>query len=409
MMLQQLCRPVDLDQLNLADPQTFLDHDLTELWRQVRADDPVYWNRSFDGLPGFWAVARYHDNQAIYRDSQRFSTERGNMLATLQHGGDAAGGKMISVTDGQRHKDLRGLILRAFSQRALELVAERVRLFTHRVLAEAVRSGDCDFARDVAARIPINTICELLGVPASDREYLLALNKRAVSSDEAGQSEQDARQARTEIVMYFTDLVERRRRTPSNDVIGVLAGTRVEGEYLRLHDIVLNCYSLLLGGDETSRFSMISAVHALATFPDQWRALRRGDVALPAAIEEVVRWATPIMHIGRVALADVPIGDKLIRAGDIVTLWNTSANRDEDVFAAPDTLDLGRTPNKHLAFGFGAHFCIGVFLARAEIAALLEGLRTFVSDIELTGFPKPIYSNVLNGFSRLPVAFTPAR
>lgn len=408
MTAQQLRRVVDLDALNLVDPHTYLDHDLSDLWRQIRSEDPVFWNRPADGLPGFWAVSRYHDNQAIYRDSHRFGTGRGNMLATLLHGGDSAGGKMISVTDGPRHKDLRGLILRAFSQRALEIVAERVREFTHRILADAVRAGGCDFARDIAARIPINTICELLGVPASDRELLLSLNKRAVSSDEAGQSDQDARLARTEIVMYFSDLVERRRRNPSDDVIGVLAGTKIEGDYLPSHDIVLNCYSLLLGGDETSRFSMISAVHALATYKDQWNGLRRGDFALRTATEEIVRWSTPIMHIGRTTLADVEVGGKAIRTGDIVTLWNTSANRDEEVFASPDTLDLGRTPNKHLAFGFGAHFCIGVFLARAEVGALLEGLRTFAAEIEVTGVPKRIYSNVLTGFSSLPVAFTPA-
>jgi cytochrome P450 len=404
----QLSRVVDLDALDLADPRTYIDHDLAQLWRQIRSDDPVYWNRPAAGRPGFWAVSRYHDNQAIYRDSRRFSTERGNMLATLLHGGDSAGGKMISVTDGPRHKDLRGLIVRAFSQRALEIVVERVREFTHRILADAVRAGGCDFAKDIGARVPINTICELLGVPPSDRDYLLSLNKRAVSSDEAGQQEQHARLARTEIVMYFADLVERRRRSPSDDVVGVLAGTKVDGEYLSSHDIVLNCYSLLLGGDETSRFSMISAVHALATFKDQWLGLRRGDVELPVAIEEIVRWSTPIMHIGRVALADVEIGGKLIRTGDVVTLWNTSANRDEEVFAAPDTFDLGRNPNKHLAFGFGVHFCIGVFLARAEIGALLEGLRMFAADIEIAGPPQPIYSNVLNGYSSLPVTFLPA-
>jgi cytochrome P450 len=214
--------------------------------------------------------------------------------------------------------------------------------------------------------------------------------------------------ARMEIVLYFADLVEWRRRKPSDDVIGVLAGTKVDGAYLDTQDIVLNCYSLLLGGDETSRFSMSAGVHALTEFKDQWVGLRRGDFAIPTAVEEIVRWATPIMHIGRTALADVEVGGKLIRTGEIVTLWNTSANRDEEVFAWPDSLDLGRSPNKHLAFGFGAHFCIGIFLARAEISALLEGLCTFASDIVTAGTPERIYSNVLTGYSSLPVAFTAA-
>jgi hypothetical protein len=130
MTTRQLERVADLDAINLNDPRTFVEHDLSDLWRQIRTEDPVFWNRPSGGLPGFWAISRYHDNQAIYRDSKQFSTQRGNMLATLLHGGDSAGGRMISVTDGPRHKDLRGLILRAFSQHALEQVAARVRDFT---------------------------------------------------------------------------------------------------------------------------------------------------------------------------------------------------------------------------------------------------------------------------------------
>lgn len=378
------------------------------LWRRLRSERPILRHRAVNGGPEFWVVSRYHDNQAIYRDGRRFSTERGNMLSTLLAGGDSAGGRMISVSDGRRHKDLRAMILTTFSQNALERVAERVRAYTRRLLAEAVERGTCDFAADVAARVPMNTICDLLGVPESDRDHLLALNKKVVSSDGPDHTELEARIARNELVMYLTELVEGRRGRPGDDVIGTLANAQAEGEPLDTYDIVLNCYSLLLGGDETSRFSMIGAVHALADRPDQWEALRRGEVGLGTAAEEIVRWATPIMHIGRTATEDVTIGDTVIRDGDIVTLWNSSANRDERVFEHPDRLDLGRSPNKHLGFGFGAHYCVGVFLARAEIGALLDGLRTLVAGIEPAGTPEPIYSNVLQGFSTLPVTFRPA-
>jgi cytochrome P450 len=231
----------------------------------------------------------------------------------------------------------------------------------------------------------------------------LALNNKAVSADDPNQSDEESRLARGELVMYFSDLVEQMRGVTGEGVIPVLANAEVEGERLSSHDIVLNCYSLLLGGDETSRFSMIAAVDALHREPEQWAALRNGDVELDTATEEIIRWATPIMHVARTALADVEIGTATIRSGDIVTIWNSSVNRDDAVFDRPDALDLGRKPNRHLAFGLGAHFCVGVFLARAEVNALLDALRTHVSRIEPTGKKVPIYSNVLQGNSQLPV------
>lgn len=401
-------RPTDVD---LVDPQTYRDHDMAALWREYRQQQPIFWHRGVGGRPGFWVVSRHRDNAEIYRDSRRFTIERGNMLSTLLAGGDPAGGRMVSVADGRRHRDLRGVILKAFSQRSLDYVAERVRVYAHRLLTEAIDRGGCDFATDIAARIPMNTICDLLGVPESDRPHLLSLNKRAVSSDDPGHTEMDARLARCEIVMYFTELVRQRQQRsgqPGDDVISLLASSTVEDKHLSSHDVVLNCYGLLVAGEETSRCSMIGAAHALTTHKDQWAVLRRGEVDLGTATEEMVRWSTPVMHVGRTATEDVTIGGKLIRKGQIVTLWSSSANRDEEIFRDPDTLDLGRSPNKHLSFGFGAHFCIGVFLARAEISAVLDGLRRYAVDIELDGTPRRIYSNVLDGFSQLPVRFTRA-
>jgi len=399
---------VDLTGIDLTDPRTYLDNDMAAVWREFRLREPIFRHREVGGMPGFWVLSRHQDNSVIYRDSHRFTIERGNMLSTLLAGGDSAGGRMVSVADGPRHRDLRGVILKAFSQRALDAVAERVRAYTRRLLVEAIDRGGCDFATDVAARIPITTICDLLGIPESDRPYLLDLNKRAVSSDEPGHTELDARMARSEIVMYFTELVQRRTGQRGDDVISLLAGTRIDGEHLSGHDVVLNCYGLLLAGEETSRCSMIGGVHALAVHGDQWARLRAGDVSLDTATEEVLRWSTPVMHVGRTATEDVEIGGATIRSGDIVTLWASSANRDGDVFDDPDAFDLGRSPNKHLTFGFGPHFCLGVFLARAEIGAVLDGLRTYASAVELAGPARRIYSNVLNGFSRLPVAFTRA-
>jgi len=170
---------------------------------------------------------------------------------------------------------------------------------------------------------------------------------------------------------------------------------------------VLNSYSLIIGGDETSRLSMIDSVHTLSGNVDQWRLLRDGDVEIESAVDEVLRWATPTMHFGRTAVHDVDIAGVQVPAGDIVTLWHSSGNRDESAFDSPDVFDLRRTPNKHMTFGYGPHFCLGSYLAKAEVRELLDALRTFAVEFAPCGPAERIHSNFLTGFSSLPVRFEP--
>jgi len=394
--------------VNLADPAVHTETDLTEFWRLLRREQPMHWNRASDSAPGFWVLSKHSDIMSVYRDETNFTSEKGNVLATLLQGYDTASGKMLAVTGGQRHRDVRNALLKAFSPRALGRVVERVKSNTARRISMAVQLGELDFAAEVADHIPMGTICDLLGVPECDRAYLLRLNKSALSSDDPGEADSDAWAARNEILMYFMELAAERRREPQEDVVSALATALINGEPLTPHEIVFNCYSLILGGDETSRFAMIGAVHALIEHPDQWQFLKSGGVALDTAAEEVLRWTTPAMHFGRVARQDVQVRDQVVRAGAVVTLWNCSANRDEEVFAAADVFDLGRTPNKHLTFGFGPHFCLGAYLGRAEIHALLDALRSQVGYIEAAGEVRRTRSNLLSGFSRLPVVMTRA-
>jgi cytochrome P450 len=392
--------------VDLADPQTF-HSDLTDFWKQLREHSPVAWHPPRGDNPGFWVVSRHADIMAVYRDNVNFTSERGNLLVTLLAGGDSAAGQMLAVTDGHRHRELRKIMLKAFSPRALERIAERVRENTRRLVAEAVERGTCDFAEDIASHIPMGTIADLLGVPASDREFLLSLTKSALSSDAADAGEVDALMARNEILLYFGDLVEQRQASPGDDVISVLAGGEIDGQSLTEDEMVLNCYSLIIGGDETSRLSMIDAVRTLADHPAQWQLLRDGDVSLGTAAEEILRWATPAMHFGRTCLTDTEVGGVRIAAGDIVTLWHSSGNRDEAVFDDPYAFTLGRTPNKHITFGYGPHFCLGAYLGRVEVSELLSALRTFSRGFEVAGPARRIHSNFLTGFSSLPVRFEP--
>ncbi|MFF9184405.1 cytochrome P450 [Streptomyces misionensis] len=393
--------------VDLGDPGTFADHDLDEFWRTLRDTAPVHWNPPADGRPGFWVVSRYDDIMAAYRDDEHFTSERGNVLVTLLGGGDAGAGRMLAVTDGHRHHELRKILQRVLSPRVLSDVAAAVRANTRQLIREAVDSGGCDFAEQIAGRIPMTTISNLLGVPERDRDYLLEQTKAALSADTEDVDEVDSEMARNEILLYFMDMVEERRETPGDDVISMLIASSIDGVPLSDEDIVLNCYSLIIGGDETSRLTMIDAVHTLAARPDQWRRLKHGEVAIDTAVDEVLRWASPTMHFGRTVVRETELHGVPLRPGEIVTLWHASGNRDERVFDRPGEYDLGRTPNKHLAFGYGPHFCLGSYLAKVEIAELLMALRDFTTGFEQTGEALRIRSNFLTGFSTLPVRFWP--
>lgn len=398
--------PDDCTTVDFADPHTFQRYDPFEMWRRLRVERPVFRQEPRDGRPGFWVLTRHADILDVYRDNKRFTSERGNVLATLLGGGDSAAGKMLAVTDGGRHRQLRNVMLKAFSPRFLESVAQRVRRMTDRLIAETVARGECDFAREVAEKIPMGTICHLLGVPESDQGHLLKLTKSALSSEHEGAPEQESVQARNEILLYFLDLLDQVREKPREGVVTALATGSVGDHPLSEEEIVFNCYSLIIGGDETSRLAMIGALPALMEHPGQWKLLKDGEVGLDTAVDEVLRWTTPAMHFGRTALERVTIGGHTIEPDDIVVLWNSSANRDEEVFDDPGRFLLGRTPNRHLTFGYGPHFCIGAYLGRAEVGAVLEALRTHTASFSPTAAPRRVHSNFLSGISSLPVAFS---
>ncbi|HEX4063978.1 MAG TPA: cytochrome P450 [Streptosporangiaceae bacterium] len=396
-----------LDSIDLADPRTHAECDISEIWEYLRTNIPAYRHHSTQHSKSFWVISRYDDAAAIYRDGDRFTSQRGNVLDTLLAGGDPGGGKMAVVTDGRRHADLRAIMLKAFSPRALARVVENIRSATTKLLADVISTGTCDFASDIAARIPLAAICDMMAVPDADRHHILQLTSTALAGESDAPNAEDSWAAKNEILMYFSDLTQDRRDAPRDDVVSLLARAEVAGEPLSHEEVVLNCYSLILGGDETTRYAMIGGALALIEHPQAWRVLKDGQVSVESAVEEVLRWTTPTLHAGRTATQDVGLHGELIETGDIVTTWNISANRDERKFGQPGLFDLSRKPNKHLTFAYGPHFCLGAYLARVEIGAVLTGLRDMVSRMELTDPPKPVYSNFLHGMSRLPVSFIP--
>ncbi|SPE48333.1 Steroid C26-monooxygenase [Streptomyces netropsis] len=396
--------PEELDRLDFADRVLHATRDLTEVWRYLRTHEPVRRQPPGDGLAGYWMLTTHRDITAAYRDTKNLTSERGNVLDALRGGGDSAGRRMLSLTDGARHSDVRQVLTKTFSLRGLEALGLRIRAMARRLIGEALERGTCDFAVDVAKEIPLAAICDLLGVPLHDRERIFALTSTMVASETPTLTPAAAWRAKNEVLYYFANLSEGRRTAPADDIVTLLTSAHVNGDGLTDDEIVFNCYSLILGGGETTRMAIGGAVLAFLENPGQWRAWQSGEATVEAAVDEVLRWTTPSMHMARTALRDCAIGGADIRAGDIVTLWNVSANRDEKAFDRPDDFVLSRSPNKHVALGGGAHFCLGSHLARLEIGAVLEALRDLVAGLEPAGEPARIYSNFLGGVCSVPVA-----
>jgi len=232
-----------LDRLNLAEPRVHTDYDLSGVWRYLRLNEPVYWHVETPTQPGFWVLTRHADVASVYQDTMRFTSERGNVLETLLQGGDSAAGRMLAVTDGSRHAELRKILLKSFSPGALEVIVQRIRHATRRLLLDAVKKERSDFAKDVAVHIPLATICDLLGVPNEDRDYILSQTSSALSSDEVKQEAVDSWAAKSELLLYFAELARTRRDMPQADLISLLSTNQINGVRLSDDEIMLNCYS----------------------------------------------------------------------------------------------------------------------------------------------------------------------
>ncbi|WP_242910693.1 cytochrome P450 [Actinomadura terrae] len=373
-------------------------------WERACRESPVSWHPQ--GKSGFWVVSGYEQATSVYRDSAAFTSERGNVLATLLNGGDSAGGQMLAISDGARHREIRQRLMRAFTPAALASIEARITGEIDRLVGECAARGGGDFVADVAARIPMAAVCDMFGIAESDRAELLQYTSSALSSDRPDATELQAKVARNQILLYFQRLTKQNQARSPDSLLGLLQEMMRPPLRLTQGELLLNCYSLLLGGDETTRLAMTGSVKALMEWPDQWRRLVSGEVGVDSAVDELLRWTSPAMHGGRVATRDRELGGYSIAAGQIVTVWNIAANFDPARFANPAALDLGRAPNLHLTFAFGPHTCLGARLARIELKGLLRALVRHAGRIHPAGPALPVYSNFLHGYSRLPITFT---
>jgi cholest-4-en-3-one 26-monooxygenase len=313
--------------------------------------------------------------------------------------------------DPPLHTKYRRLVNLGFSPKMVNRLEPAIRKMANEIIDRVAARGECDFVVDVAAELPLQVIVEMMGVPQEDRHRVFDWSNRMIGYDdpEYMTSMEDGHLAAMEMFQYAQELAESRRADPKDDLATVLTQAEVEGE--KLTESQFNNFFLLLmvAGNETTRNTIGGGMLALCEHPDQRRRLLADRALMPTAVDEIIRWVAPVMAFVRTATRDLELHGQKVREGDRLTIWYPSANHDEDVFPDGDTFDVGRTPNDHLGFGIGPHFCLGANLARLEIRIMFEELLRRLPDIELAGPVSRLRSNFIGGFKHMPVRFTPVR
>jgi cholest-4-en-3-one 26-monooxygenase len=404
---------VALDEIDLTDPGLYASGDQHAVFRHLRAHAPVFFQRQRSG-PGFWAVTRYEDVRRVSRDTQAFISSGGTSTMDLERPDSASmdyemmQGTLV-ITDPPRHTKLRALVNKAFTPQSVGRLEPFVRHVVGTIIDDADGAGEGDFVEDVAARLPYIVICELLGIPSEDRSALFAAIKPMMVTDLDLATEKtmlEPMHAATSLVDYLRDAIERRAADRRPDLMSRLVEAEIDGEKLSRAEMLALCILLFIAGSETTMNGTSGGMLAFFDHPDQRARVAADPSLLPAAVEEILRFVSPtLVSMVRTATRTVDLRDVTIRAGDKVTLWYGSANRDEEVFADPDTFDVSRSPNDHVAFGFGAHFCLGAQLARLELRVIFEELFRRLPGLALAGEPRRLRSNIFNGIERLPVRF----
>lgn len=401
------------DDIDLTDLDRFTSGFPHHVFDVLRRDSPVWFHPATAHTPGgegFWVLSRYADIVAAATDHETFSSETGGerdgggtTLEDMPQG--FAVGALLNMMDDPRHAKFRKLLMPSMTPRALRGIEQDLRRRAAGIVDAALAKRDCDFLVDVAAELPLQAVAELVGVPQEDRHELM--NWANVTLDyqdrEVGEVNDRLVQAQARMVAYGTDLLERKRVQPADDLLSVVTHAEIDGAPLTANEQRMFLSLIMAAGSETTRNSIAIGMAALSEHPEAWERLRWDRELLPVAVEELLRWASSTPYNRRTATRDVDLHGRRIRAGDKVSLWWASANRDESVFADPYTLDITRNPNPHLTFGRGVHFCLGSTLARLEMRVIFDVLLDRVGAVTVTGPIEYVRSNKHAGVRHMPV------
>jgi cholest-4-en-3-one 26-monooxygenase len=409
-----------LGAINLWDKDRFVEGVPHDWFARLRRDAPVFWHEGDPTFHGpqrgagpFWAVTDYDDVVTVNRDNAAFSSAEG--LVFMWDADDAALEEqrlLMLNMDPPMHTRYRRLINKGFTPRMVSELESTMRKRTREIIDRVADRGGCDFVVDVASELPLQVIADLMGVPQDDRHKLFDWSNRMIGAEdpEYGVTEEMAQHASMELYAYASQLAEQKRADPKDDLISVLTSAEVDGE--RLTDLEIDLFFLLLSvaGNETTRNLISHGLVALIEHPGELEKLRANRALLPGAVEEMLRYASPVMHFRRTAMQDVELGGQQIQQGDKVVIWYIAANYDDNVFRDPMRFDIERSPNEHVAFGGGGpHFCLGANLARMEINVMFDEVLDRLDDLELTAPVSRLRSNFINGLKHIPLKFTVKR
>lgn len=414
----------DLANVDVASPRVYAEGVPHETLAALRTNDPVHWHPWPGNRGGFWLLTKHADVLEVGKDPGAFSSQAGHIALEDREPDALAARQSLIETDPPAHTRLRKLVSYAFTRSKVREYEEYTRSIAQDLLDRAIAQGEFDFVTEISEPLPITVLISILGLPKEDGPYLIDLTSEMAASTDPDYvpdpdkypTDVDPRllpfgsPAAWHVFEYGRKMGEERRKRPTDDLVSRLVHAEVDGE--RLTDVEYsNFFELFIfAGNETTRTGISQGILALMEHPDELDRLEADQSLMPTAVDEILRYGTPIIYFRRTAMRDTEIQGVPIRAGDRVALWYVSANFDEEVFADPYRLDLGRQPNPHVTFGRGGpHFCLGSFLARLEIRILLEEILARKVRFELTGRPVRLSSNFINGFKSIPVRVVPAR
>ena len=406
-----------IEGIDLNDAQRFVRGEHHEMFTKLRAESLLYWQEDEFKGGGYWNVVKHADLIEVNRDTATFSSEVGGtmiMSGQFPVGEDPDAlmdtrGVLMLDMDPPKHTRYRLLVNKGFTPRMIGLIEQTLRHRAALIVDNVIEQGSADFVEDIAAELPLQAIAEIMGVPQEDRRKLFEWSNRMVGAADPEYMADDTGDAFVELFTYVNGLAGQRRTDPHDDIVTKLLNAEIDGESLSELEFDMFMMLLAVAGNETTRNATAHGMYALLTHPEQFELLKSDpDALMDNAVEEVLRWASPVLHFRRTATTDTEIRGQKIAAGDRVVIWHISANRDEEVWDNPFTFDITRSPNPHVAFGGGgSHFCLGANLARMELKLILTELVGRLPDMQLAEEPQRLLSNFIGGIKHMPVKWTP--
>jgi cholest-4-en-3-one 26-monooxygenase len=397
---------------DFTDPDVLVHRIPHEEFAELRRVAPVWWNAQPHGIAGFgddgyWVVTRHADVMAVSRDSETYSSWENTAIVRFNPEMTRDQIEMQRLVmlniDPPQHTQMRAIVSRGFTPRAINALRAALTVRAERIVAEALRTGTGNFVTDVACELPLQAIAELLGIPQDDRRQIFDWSNEMIGYDDPEYGV-DPMVAATELLAYAMKMAERRQIEPTDDIVTKLVNAEVDGEHLSADEFGFFVLLLAVAGNETTRNAISHGMLAFLDHPDQWALFKAQRPK--SAVEEIIRWATPVNVFQRTALVDTTLGGQDIRAGQRVAIFYGSANYDEAVFAQPERFDITRSPNPHLGFGgSGAHFCLGANLARLEIELIFNAIADGMPNIRKATEPQRLRSGWLNGIKELAVHY----